>query len=76
MTDRLLAKSTGETIACHTIWCLRAAKALLDSLPVPEDRRHALDQDVLLALAVHDLGKAASGFQQMVRGERQDWNGR
>lgn len=76
MNSGLLAKSTGETIASHTTWCVRAARRLLESLPVSEDQRHSLQHDVLLALAVHDLGKAASGFQRMVQGKQQSWNGK
>jgi CRISPR-associated endonuclease/helicase Cas3 len=76
MSDRLLAKSNGETIAFHTVSCLRAARALLQSLPLPESQRHELQKDVLAALSIHDLGKAALGFQQMVQGAKTNWAGK
>lgn len=76
MSEGLLAKSTGETIATHTEWCLKAAKALLESLPLPEEERRRIEEDVLFALTVHDIGKAASGFQRMLHGEKKDWAGK
>jgi CRISPR-associated endonuclease/helicase Cas3 len=76
MSNGLLAKSTGETIASHTVWCLEAARALLASLPFAEDERLAIQKDVLLAVAIHDLGKGASGFQQMVLGKQENWAGK
>jgi CRISPR-associated endonuclease/helicase Cas3 len=76
MNEELLAKGTGETISQHTEWCLKAGKALLDSLPLPEEQRQRIAEDVLFALAVHDVGKAASGFQRVLHGEQKDWAGR
>lgn len=76
MKETLLAKSSGESLAAHTAWCLKAGKALLASLPLPEQERHQLETDVLLAVAFHDAGKAASGFQRVLRGEQKDWGGR
>jgi len=76
MTEILLAKSSGETLSEHTIACLKAAKSLLDSLPIPQSRRHVIEQDVLLAVAMHDVGKAATGFQKVLRGEQDDWHGK
>ncbi|RMH38249.1 MAG: CRISPR-associated helicase Cas3' [Nitrospirae bacterium] len=74
--SRLLAKSSGETLAEHTEWCLRAAKELLATLPFPDPERQTLEQEVLLAVALHDLGKAASGFQRVLRGEQKNWGGK
>ena len=76
MKETLLAKSTGETLAAHTAWCLKAGRALLSSLSLPEEERERLASDVLLAIALHDVGKAASGFQQMLRGEQKHWGGK
>lgn len=76
MSERLLAKSTGETISTHTVWCLKAAKALLASLPFPDEQKRRIKEDVLFTLAVHDVGKAASGFQRMLHGEQKDWAGK
>ncbi|MBI4444429.1 MAG: CRISPR-associated helicase Cas3' [Acidobacteria bacterium] len=72
----VLAKSSGETLADHTISCLNAAKALLTSLPLPDEAMEPLESQVLLAIAFHDLGKAASGFQRVLRGEQKDWGGK
>ncbi len=76
MKGILLAKSSGETIAQHTIKCLAAAEALLRSLPLEAGQADGLRRDVLIAVATHDLGKAASGFQRVLRGECKDWGGK
>jgi len=76
MSEVLLAKSTGESLATHTAWCLKAGRALLAGLPLPDDEKRALTRDVLFGIALHDVGKAALGFQQVLRGERKDWGGR
>ena len=76
MSELLLAKSTGESLATHTAWCLKAGKALLAMLPLPEDEKRSLASDVLFGVALHDVGKAAIGFQQVLRGERKDWTGK
>jgi CRISPR-associated endonuclease/helicase Cas3 len=76
MSELLLAKSTGESLATHTAWCLKAGKALLAMLPLPEDEKRSLASDVLFGVAMHDVGKAAMGFQQVLRGERKDWAGK
>jgi CRISPR-associated endonuclease/helicase Cas3 len=72
----LLAKSSGESLATHTGWCIKAAKALLASLPFSEDKRQWIQSDVLLAVALHDVGKAAQGFQRVLCGEQGDWAGK
>lgn len=76
MKEVLLAKSSGESLAEHTARCLRAARALLASLPLTEEERQRLEPDVTLAVALHDVGKAASGFQRLLRGKQQDWGGK
>jgi CRISPR-associated endonuclease/helicase Cas3 len=76
MSDTLLAKSTGETLATHTAWCLKAGRALLATLSLPVDEKRSLASDVLFGIALHDVGKAALGFQQVLRGERKDWAGK
>lgn len=74
--SELLAKGSGETIAEHTIWCLKVAAALLESLPLRQEERERVQREVLLAVALHDLGKAAVGFQRVLRGEQRDWGGK
>jgi CRISPR-associated endonuclease/helicase Cas3 len=68
----LLAKGDGETLENHTIECIKVAKVLLANLPagVPDN---ALRRDLILALAFHDTGKAAAGFQMMLNHSRKDW---
>lgn len=74
MTE-IWAKSTGETLEEHTIHCLDTAKALINSLPYSDEKKQVLACEVLLALAFHDTGKAAIGFQKVLRGEQKDWGG-
>ncbi|MDA8227377.1 MAG: CRISPR-associated helicase Cas3' [Desulfitobacterium hafniense] len=74
--DKILAKSSGETLLEHTIACLKAAQLLLNSLPFLQKQKEALKKDVLLAVALHDIGKAATGFQKVLRGEQDNWQGK
>ncbi len=76
MRDILLAKSSGETLATHIAYCLKAGRALLLSLPLSQEEKQRLESDVLLAIAFHDVGKAASGFQRVLYGEQKDWGGK
>ncbi len=73
---RLLAKSTGESLADHTVACIRAAKALLRSSVFEATDRRRIETDLLLSVAFHDLGKAAVGFQAVLRREQRDWEGK
>ena len=68
---KILAKSNGETLSEHTIACLNATQRILDALPF--SGQESLKRDVILAVAMHDVGKAASGFQKVVRGEQESW---
>lgn len=74
--DRILAKSSGESLLEHTIHCLEVAKKLIEILPLSEDTKNSLNDDLILAVAMHDVGKAATGFQKVLRGERKGWNGK
>lgn len=76
MIDRIWAKSSGETLSEHTISCLKAAQALLDMLPLSNEDKEVLSRDVLLALAIHDVGKAATGFQRVLHDEQANWQGK
>jgi CRISPR-associated endonuclease/helicase Cas3 len=80
---RLLAKSTederspraGETLCGHTMMVLESARVLLDARGESTLHAHGLSIDllpklrriVLLAAALHDLGKANDQFQRMLR---------
>lgn len=76
MIDTIWAKSSGETLAEHTIACLKAAQAILNSLPISLDEKVTIKKDVLLAVAMHDIGKAATGFQKVLRSVQRNWQGK
>ncbi len=74
VTNTILAKSRDrannneQTLSEHTIRCLSVANALLENLPFAEDSIEKLRKDLYLAVAVHDVGKAATGFQKSLNG--------
>lgn len=72
----ILAKSNGETLSEHTIACLKASQALMDSLPINDEKKDALKKDALLSIAMHDIGKAAIGFQKVLKNEQDNWQGK
>lgn len=72
---RVLAKSTGESLVEHVRWCLRVAEQVIKGLPFDEDEKRRLSGDLRLAILFHDVGKAARGFQEMLRGQRPGWDG-
>lgn len=76
MTDLLLAKSNGETLSAHTNHCLDAARSILKTLPFSDDEKKSIENDLLLAVALHDVGKAATGFQKVLTGEKPNWSGK
>lgn len=41
-----------------------------------DQEKSRLLQDVILGLAFHDVGKAAAGFQKVMRGEQRNWGGK
>jgi CRISPR-associated endonuclease/helicase Cas3 len=53
--------------------CLSVARVIVSSLPLSDQEKERLSGDVELGLAFHDAGKAAIGFQKMLRGEAPDW---
>lgn len=73
---RILAKGDGETLSEHTARCLQVAEVLLDNLPFGEDRVQQIREDLQLALAFHDTGKAASGFQKSLEKSARSWGHR
>lgn len=76
MIDRILAKSSGETLAEHTISCLKAAQVLINLLPLSLKEKETFRKDVILAVAMHDVGKAAIGFQKVLKKEQENWQGK
>lgn len=71
----ILAKSDGESLGDHVRNCLEVADQIVGALPLDEKERTALARDLRLALVLHDLGKAADGFQAVLRAERPTWDG-
>jgi len=76
----LLAKSAGsdgkpEYLLDHTMAVVRMARDLCDRLPLPLEARIELRGQLELAAALHDVGKAAPGFQRVLLGEQHDWHG-
>jgi CRISPR-associated endonuclease/helicase Cas3 len=69
----VLAKSNGQTLSNHVEECLRVARVILASLPLAIGQKKMLANDLELAIAFHDVGKAATGFQKMLLGEMVNW---
>lgn len=63
-------ETAGETLVAHTLWALRNLRAFAERaqhLPAL-CRRDNLIELASLAVILHDAGKAAAGFQSMLRG--------
>jgi len=73
---RILAKDTGETLAEHTIRCLEIAESVLANLPFEESEIASISNDLRVAIAVHDVGKAATGFQRSLGKGSRRWGRR
>lgn len=75
MSGELLAKSTGETLYQHTMEVIDAVRQVVANLP-----EGVLDpsllSDLLLCALFHDVGKAATGFQQVLQGKHKTWDGK
>lgn len=69
----ILAKSSGETLAQHVARCLKVADILIGNLPFPAGD---LKKDLFFALALHDVGKAATGFQLALLDKEKRWGRR
>lgn len=76
MNNVILAKDNGETLSEHTLRCFQVADILLDKLPFADSMIETLRNDLKIALAVHDVGKAATGFQKVLRKEVEKWGHR
>lgn len=70
--DWLAKSNPEESLLNHTMECVRTAIRLAEIFPF--DDIH-IKHDLILSAALHDLGKAASGFQKMLEDECLDWNG-
>ncbi|MDG6921893.1 MAG: CRISPR-associated endonuclease Cas3'', partial [Nitrososphaerota archaeon] len=75
MAAEILAKDTPETLSDHVSACIHSAKDIIPFIALPESEKLRLYDDVILALALHDVGKAATGFQDMLNAKTSDWHG-
>lgn len=57
----------GESLLQHSVNITTVARQVCRQLPFPEEERAELEQVLIQAAAFHDLGKAATGFQRMLR---------
>ncbi len=76
LAHRILAKDNGETLAQHTVHCLEVAKSVVKNLPFDEPFLASINADLQDALAVHDVGKAAAGFQAVLIDNSKRWGKR
>lgn len=61
------ANKDGETLYEHTMNVVHAARHICNFLPFSPNERQSLTPSVLKIAALHDIGKAASGFQNALR---------
>lgn len=67
----------GESLLQHSVNITAVARRLCRQLPFPESERAEYEEVLLQAAAFHDLGKAATGFQRMLReGRKAIWKHR
>lgn len=57
----------GESLLQHSVNIATVARQLCRQLPFPDDERAEYEKVLTQATAFHDLGKAATGFQRMLR---------
>lgn len=74
--DRERRELKGESLLTHSLNTAMVAHAICRRLPLSETERTALEKDLVEACAYHDLGKAATGFQHMLRDSQQRWGHR
>src|SRR5205085_4282298 len=74
--DKGRAETEGEYLLAHSINTAMVAKAVCSKLPFSPDERVTLEKVLIEACAYHDLGKAATGFQRMLRNKNDLWGHR
>lgn len=74
--DKSAHASEGESLLQHTLNVAKVASAVCRRLPLPFAECEALEHVLIEAAAYHDLGKAATGFQTMLRDKEQPWRHR
>jgi len=71
----LMAKSDGKTtLFDHLRDCAKVASGVADGAPFDRDYREKLKKDLLFCAIVHDVGKSASGFQEVMYGQKRNWD--
>jgi CRISPR-associated endonuclease/helicase Cas3 len=73
---KILAKDNGETLSEHTLRCIKVAESILPNLPFEGDTLASIKSDLIDSIAVHDVGKAAVGFQQSLQPNAKRWGHR
>jgi CRISPR-associated endonuclease/helicase Cas3 len=73
---RILAKDDGTTLAAHTIRVLQVSDILLNNLPFDFATIEKIRKDLQPAIMVHDVGKAATGFQKSLEKGAPFWGHR
>lgn len=66
--DSSAMPNEGESLLQHTLNVAHVASDVCQRLPLPYEEREKLERVLIEAAIYHDLGKAASGFQTMLRG--------
>ena len=73
--QELMAKSDGKTtLFSHLLNCAKVAYSIADGSPFDESYREELKRDLLFCAIVHDAGKIASGFQDVMYGREKNWS--
>jgi CRISPR-associated endonuclease/helicase Cas3 len=70
------AEKEGEYLLAHSINTAMVARAICRQLPFPAEERANIEKALIEACAYHDLGKAATGFQRMLREPNNHWGHR
>ena len=78
--EELLAKIDGETLFEHTRKVINNSRNIVNNLP-SNVFLETIDKDTLLNLVItcalfHDAGKAAVGFQKVLKKQKADWGGK
>jgi CRISPR-associated endonuclease/helicase Cas3 len=65
-----------ETLFEHTQAVIDAVRQVVANLPKGVFDEATVERDLVLCAAFHDVGKAATGFQEVLIGERETWDGK
>ncbi|HTN08485.1 CRISPR-associated helicase Cas3' [Agriterribacter sp.] len=68
------AKDSGETLFQHLCNIVKVAKIICNQLPFENNIKENIRKELIEICVLHDIGKAASGFQKMVK-DGIYWNG-